>query len=270
VIENVDRPLLGPNVAIIGFSEGRKDAPWEDAQWSEKWICNRLGVVLEKENNTNWTRHFDPHQIGWTKDHFSPELYAEYLAFLIRDHGERILYHPSAFEGALSSSPFPLQQCLAVTRRKYLTCAISYQIAYAIFLGAEKIGLWGIDLREDTEYGYERPNVEWLLGLADGRGVDIVLPDGCALLNNDGNMPLYGVEETDTQMADMERMLSHRHKDIVEHIPKMRKENDELLKNMYIAEGARVQTEIYLDSIRRARRGGKIYDVPKIGIPEKE
>ena len=257
------------NVAIIGFSEGRKDTPWEDKEWGERWICNRLAVVLAKEGVTGWTRHFDPHRLDWTKDHFTPQLFDEYVSFLAKKHDDKILYHPDKLPGP-SVSSFPLQQCLEVTRRKYLTCAISYQIAYAIFLGAKKIGLWGIDLREDTEYGYERPNVEWLLGIAQGRGIEVVLPDGCALLNNDGNMPLYGVEETDTQMADMERMLSHRHKDIVEHIPKMQKENDELLKNMYIAEGARVQTEIYLDSIRRARRGGKIYDVPKIGIPEKK
>lgn len=251
------KELRAPGVAIVGFSPSNVEAPWADPVW-EKWLCNRGGL---QPWAMAWDRHFDPHPIEWTKTHFTHELFAEYKSWLEQERPGQTVYHASKIG---SAEPFPVAEALAIAGRKYLTSAIGYQIACAIHLGAKRIGLWGIDLKSDTEYGYERPNVEWLLGIAQGRGIEIVLPDVCALLNNDGNVPLYGIDEENTHLADVERMLSHRLGDINEYIPTMNTKNDAILRDMYIAEGARIQTEIYLANIRQARRGGVIPDVPKI------
>ena len=43
------RPLRTESVAIIGFSETtRREAPFEDPNW-ERWVCNRLPLVLHNE-----------------------------------------------------------------------------------------------------------------------------------------------------------------------------------------------------------------------------
>lgn len=256
-----ERPLRTESVAIVGFSDTSRDlAPWGDETW-EKWICNRLGV---QPGITIWDRHFDPHPWVWTVQHFTPELAAEYEAFLKKDWGPaRVLYHPDAL--GPNSVAFPVEECIKFSGRSYFTNVIAYQIIYAAHLGAKRIGLWGIDLRTDTEYGYERPNVEWALGFAEGRGIEIVFPDVCALLNNDGFMPLYGVSEKDTPLADFDRLVSNRIADIEKHLPILSKKNDDALIDIYRAEGAQLQAKQFLECIRHARRGGKLLNVPPIG-----
>ena len=56
-------------------------------------------------------------------------------------------------------------------------------------------GEWG----HANEYRDERPNCEYLLGFAKGRGIEIYLPPDCPLLKFNGEFPLgtviphYGV-----------------------------------------------------------------------------
>ena len=255
------RPLRTESVAIVGFSDtSRALAPWDDSAW-EKWICNRLGV---QPGVTEWDRHFDPHLWEWTSKHFATKELTEYEEFLKKDWGDRVLYHADPAMRGPSGAEFPVRECVEYARREYFTNVISYQIIFAAALGAKRIGLWGIDLRTDTEYGYERPNVEWALGLVEGRGVELVFPAVCALMNNDGFMPLYGLDKKDSPLADFERMVSKRLADIQANSPKLQKMNDDALANIYRAEGAQLQTQQFLENIRQARRGGKLLDVPPI------
>ena len=70
----------------------------------------------------------------------------------------------------------------------YLTSTIAYEIALAIYEGFEEIALYGIDLNTAEEYAWQKPGVEYLLGIAAGRGIRVVLPTNCPLLNGE----LYG------------------------------------------------------------------------------
>jgi hypothetical protein len=54
----------------------------------------------------------------------------------------------------------------------------AYMIALAVHMGAEEIGLWGVDVLDESEYQYERPCLEFLIGLAVGRGIKVTLPEG--------------------------------------------------------------------------------------------
>jgi hypothetical protein len=257
------------SVAIVGFSPSRGSAPFGDPTW-ELWICNRLGFVLEKEGETRWDRHMDPHDLDWTKQHFTPELFTEYVGWLRKDHGDRVIYHNNGpIDGAPNTVAFPFESIVWGLGRRYVTNVIAYQIGLALLLGARRIGLWGVDLRHDTEYGYERPCVEWCIGVAEGRGVEIVYPPGCALTNNDGLLPLYGVESKDDQLADVERMLTNRLADINKTMPVLNAKNEALLKDMYMGDGARIQTESFLNIVRQARRGGKLLDIEPIGVVTK-
>ncbi len=60
--------------------------------------------------------------------------------------------------------------------------SIGYMVAHAIYEGADAIGVWGADMLLDEEYGYQRDNLSWLLGIAEGRGIEVVVPDQSALL----------------------------------------------------------------------------------------
>lgn len=70
----------------------------------------------------------------------------------------------------------------------YLTSSIAMELALAIHEGATEISLVGVDLNTPSEYGQQKPGVEYLLGVAAGRGIKVILPDNCPLLDG----PIYG------------------------------------------------------------------------------
>lgn len=72
--------------------------------------------------------------------------------------------------------------------RPYFTSTTPYMIALALHEGVDEIGLLGIYLNTTAEYRAHRPCVEYWLGVADGMGVRVVLPEG----NDLATAPLYG------------------------------------------------------------------------------
>jgi hypothetical protein len=91
-----------------------------------------------------------------------------------------------------TSQTFPLQQVLdffaphwpyRVTRTGQITGGPDYEVSspswmlmLAILEGYQEIHVYGIHLATQWEYIEQRPNFEWLLGFASGRGIKIVLP----------------------------------------------------------------------------------------------
>ncbi len=76
----------------------------------------------------------------------------------------------------------------ATTEEPYLSSSIAYEVALAIYEGFEEIHLYGVDLNTEAEYAWQKPGVEFLLGVAAGKGIKVVLPDNCPLLKG----TLYG------------------------------------------------------------------------------
>lgn len=64
--------------------------------------------------------------------------------------------------------------------RDYFTSSIDYMLALAIYIGADEIGLYGVD--NCKEYANQRPNTEYWLGVAEGRGIRVHMPEQCPLL----------------------------------------------------------------------------------------
>ena len=85
--------------------------------------------------------------------------------------------------------------------RKYLSSTPAYMLAYALTQpDIEEIRVSGVELAIGTERISQRPNFEWLMGLAEGMGKRVVLPPwGCALLNG----PLYGIDPTPVLAKDV-------------------------------------------------------------------
>lgn len=78
----------------------------------------------------------------------------------------------------------------------YLESSIAYMMALAILEGADRIGIWGCDLSTGGEYAYQRPNMEYLIGFARGRGIGVYVPPQNALLSPCRKVP-YGITDPD-------------------------------------------------------------------------
>ena len=83
------------------------------------------------------------------------------------------------------SQPFPLEKCIKTFGFPYFTNTICYMIAYALLQGAEEISTYGINQASSSEYFYEKPGVEYWLGIALGKGVKITINGARSeLINN--------------------------------------------------------------------------------------
>jgi hypothetical protein len=70
----------------------------------------------------------------------------------------------------------------------YLTSSIDYMLALAVLEGYDEIRVYGINHATTTEFTHQRPACEYWLGVAMGRGIRVVVPEDCPLLQ----APLYG------------------------------------------------------------------------------
>lgn len=82
----------------------------------------------------------------------------------------------------MTQENYPLDGVIKCIGRDYFGSTFGYMLAYAIYLNVEKIKCWGIDLDNDTEWAVQRPNAEWLIGLAEGRGIKVDIAEGSSLM----------------------------------------------------------------------------------------
>lgn len=178
-------------IAIIGkCSNSRSDAPldlngWEI--WGLAWdLLPRADVLFEMHEN--W-RFF----LGNEEDA------ARHKAWLIG--AETPIYMLKKEHDVPNSIEYPMDKVLELTRptcfgTPYLESSIAYMMALAILEGADRIGIWGCDLATGGEYAYQRPNMEYLIGLARGRGIKVYVPAQNTLLSPMRRVP-YGIADPD-------------------------------------------------------------------------
>lgn len=150
-------------VAIVGlWSETHDLAPWDDPAW-EKWGLGwdsdvfRMDRVIEIHKAHEW-------------EGFTPPDYVERLNMVPR------LYLQEPHPGLPKAEIFPIAE-VAKTTGDYFSSSVGYLMALAIHEGAEEIGIYGVAMEGHDEYGYQRPNMEYLVGLARGRGIKVHIPE---------------------------------------------------------------------------------------------
>lgn len=164
-------------VAIIGGAQSRMQAPYDDTSW-DIWAFSSLRLSTPR-----FTRWFEMHALAdlqsqlhtKTKRRWSYRTYLQFLQGL-----NCPVYMQRRYDYIPTSVAYPLQEALNAFGRCFTSTA-SYLLALAIMEQYDTIGVWGIHLTERTVYARQRPGVEYLLGIARQRGIDICLPTGCPL-----------------------------------------------------------------------------------------
>ena len=98
-----------------------------------------------------------------------------------------ILYMQEAYEDIPNAIRYPVEKVVDNLGFDYFNSSIAYLMGMALLEGADKIGIWGVDMADlepvpgdpsyISEFAYQRPNMEYLIGLARGRGVDVYIPE---------------------------------------------------------------------------------------------
>lgn len=202
-------------IAIVGFTSHRDQAPYVGPaaeEWAI-WGINDLYIDIPEVANerlrwfqmhtwmeiTKWAKvpdtarplnlnggpphPRDPNHVAWLVTH------SQNIPIFVRKKVEEM---PLAYEYPFEIVFHWFAQRLpsAAGKMIYFTNSISYMIGLAImelvdpeteraYPGAE-LGVWGVDMMmaggAGSEYGYQRPSIEWLLGYAMGAGITVHLP----------------------------------------------------------------------------------------------
>lgn len=94
----------------------------------------------------------------------------------------------------ITNENFPLEDI--PEEQRYFTNSVCYMIALAILEGYERIELYGVNQAGLFEYMEQRRGVEFWVGYALGRGVEVFINEPSKLLKNTKDQP-YGYEKTE-------------------------------------------------------------------------
>lgn len=245
------------SIAIVGFASTYQDAPFEDAAW-EIWGVNELHKYLPR-----WDRWFELHarEVFASEGNRNQE---QHVAWLQAQPAGKPIYMQRVYDDIPASVAYPLDAMIArfCPERPYFTSSIGYMLALAIAEGRDerfqpmpgetpvgRIGIWGVDLAADSEYGEQRPQTEYLIGLARGLGIEVIVAEQSALLRADH---LYGYE----QRAKSEGPVSGAFLDA--RIAELRKKHDQAIAVLNTLDGAIEEAIFHRRIINHARRGGQV------------
>ena len=190
-----DSQLIGKTkrLAIVGCSDSKGYAPYDDPD-IEIWSVNNAYGHIKR-----YTRWFEIHTIEFKDGHFSRrwsrdfrgldvDIYLSHLAAL-----DCPVYMQKKWDIIPKSIAYPVDEVIKhFGDDRYFTNTISYQIALAIMEGFKEVQIWGVDMAVDTEYHFQRPSVEYWIGIAKGMGIKIYVPPTADLLKT---RFLYAFEE---------------------------------------------------------------------------
>lgn len=153
-------------VAIIGMGESAQYAPWDDSAW-QKW-----GLANDRVNFARLDCYFEIHDMALLEEAYGADL---------EDYLERLgmcqpLYMQEAY--LPNASAYPFKQV-----NEYLQSSIAHMFALAMTM-ADVISLYGVDMKAEGEYAYQKPNIEYLIGLARGRGIEVSIHESSPLCKN--------------------------------------------------------------------------------------
>ena len=101
---------------------------------------------------------------------------------------------------------FPLEDVLNKLGYDYFNSTAAYAIAYAIFIGVEKLSLWGFDFTYPSAHDAEKGRgcCEYWIGVAMARGIKIAVPKSSTLLDAyvPGDRRLYGYDTVDVKIVE--------------------------------------------------------------------
>ena len=173
-------------VQIVGFAPSLNETPWEQID-TDRWGMNTLH---RQTPDRPWTGWFQLHDID---THHKADL--DHLAWLKGRNFPIFMWdrHASKYE-IPNAVHYPLDDILEIFKYPYFTNTVSWAIALAVLMGYPEIEIYGVDMAADTEYGHQRPSCEYVIGVAEGRGHKVYVPDSSDLLKAPA---LYGLEDTD-------------------------------------------------------------------------
>jgi len=176
-------------VGILGGHQpSLRLAPWADPTW-EWWVHASISRHIQVRPSRLFDIH-PPHVFNTKRKNG----FADYPEFLQRS---RIpVYMQNVYKDIPMSRRYPREAVKSLWPGVPVGSTTAWMIALALLEGVTHLGCWGITYSHETEYARQRANAERWVGVAQGAGVHLVLPENtpfCRQPEED-----YGYESHDT------------------------------------------------------------------------
>lgn len=176
-------------VCIVGYTQTQLHAPWTDESY-DMWGINDLYLWMEEQAKVaGWGDIYASGRLSWFQLHRTTSgdqpfktgardpKHVEWL-----QAGKCPIWMWKTYKEFPTSMAYPIHAILKEFPRAYINNSISWQIALAMHLGYKHIALYGIDMALDgvtgeSEYAHQRPSVEYYIGIAEGRGITVEIPE---------------------------------------------------------------------------------------------
>ena len=187
--------LEGKHIAILGKGNSGSICPFDaDETWGVNNVasqttpcpdCNNGKIKDQPCPRCNGTNKFLMYPKGIQKTFAFDESLEPWYTDEMKKYSPVVSWQPYA------DIKYPIDEILAYFKTRYMTNTISYMIAYAIYMKVRKISVYGVDVSFGAPYAQENRGVEYWLGQAEARGIEVYCPDKSHLLRTVyGN--LYG------------------------------------------------------------------------------
>ena len=92
----------------------------------------------------------------------------------------------------------------------YFTQTVAFMAAHAIYEGVDELSVFGCDFAHDSEYQWQRPCMEFWLGVAVGLGVQVYAPPQCDLIKHQARYAYDKLPEMTENLEARQRELEQR------------------------------------------------------------
>jgi SAM-dependent methyltransferase len=173
--------ILGLGPSLEAYVDHTKRIGGRSAFCDEVWGINAVGDVIACDR----IFHMDDVRVQEARATAAPKSnIANMLAWLKAHPGPIYTSVPHPDYPGLVDFPFEevMNACCGVA---YFNSTAAYAVAYAIYLGVEQISLFGCDFTYPNAHQAEkgRACMEFYLGIAKARGIEIALPDVTSLMD---------------------------------------------------------------------------------------
>jgi hypothetical protein len=170
---------LGPSLEV--YVDHVKRLGGRKAFCDEVWGINAVGDVIQCDR----VFHMDDLRVQEARAAAAPESNIARMLDWLRAHPGPVytsVPHP-AYPGLVA---FPLEDVMnSCGGVAYFNSTAAYAVAFAIHLGVEEISLFGFDFTYPNAHQAEkgRACVEFYLGMAKAKGIEIALPNASTLMD---------------------------------------------------------------------------------------
>lgn len=192
--------ILGLGPSLEAYADIAKRLGSRHALCDEVWGINGVGGVFQCDR----IFHMDDVRIQERRAAAAPDSNIANMLGWMRKHPGPI-YTSRAHPDYPGLVEFPLQDVINSCGFAYFNSTAAYAVAFAVHIGVKKIGLFGFDFTYKDSHKAEkgRACVEFHLGIAKARGIEIGFPSATSLM--DANAPtderIYGYDTLDLDMT---------------------------------------------------------------------